>query len=273
MKLKELISQGESTRLEFKSTLQWDVKQNTKNDALRKMVLKTIAAFLNTEGGTLLIGVEDDGSVYGLEADLALVNKSRDKFAQLIGTLLIEQLGAAYAAPPLVNARFDEVDGKTVYVVEIQPSPEPVFLKGEKGREFFIRVQTTTRDLDAKDSMEYSKSHWGVSNKGKKASSAQDGETNFMAGAFHTIAIPHDDILQGKLTMDVFAADLWEVFKSRGVEEYRNPDLFFQKTYETEGLKTLLDVVEKRLKGKGGDPVLQIQTPFGFAIRGRRICP
>jgi hypothetical protein len=81
--------------------------------------------------------------------------------------------------------------------------------------------------------------------------------------AFHTIAIPHDDILQGRLTMDVFAADLWEVFKGRGVEEYRNPDLFFQKTYETEGLKTLLDVVEKRLKGKGGDPVLQIQTPFG----------
>jgi Protein of unknown function (DUF499) len=81
--------------------------------------------------------------------------------------------------------------------------------------------------------------------------------------AFHTIAIPHDDILQGRLTMDVFAADLWEVFKGRGVEEYRNSDLFFQKTYETEGLKTILDVVEKRLKGKGGDPVLQIQTPFG----------
>jgi len=81
--------------------------------------------------------------------------------------------------------------------------------------------------------------------------------------AYHTIAIPHDDILQGKLTMDVFAADLWEVFKGRGVDEYRIPDLFFQKTYETEGLKTLLDVVEKRLTGKGGDPVLQIQTPFG----------
>jgi hypothetical protein len=81
--------------------------------------------------------------------------------------------------------------------------------------------------------------------------------------AFHTIAIPHDDILQGKLTMDVFAADLWEVFKGRGVDEYRQPELFFQKTYETEGLKTLLDVVGSRLTGKGGDPVLQIQTPFG----------
>ena len=89
--------------------------------------------------------------------------------------------------------------------------------------------------------------------------------------AFHTIAIPHDDILQGKLTMDVFAADLWEVFKGRGVDEYKKPELFFQKAYETEGLKTLLDVVEKRLKGKGGDPVLQIQTPFGGGM-GRKAC-
>jgi len=81
--------------------------------------------------------------------------------------------------------------------------------------------------------------------------------------AFHTIAIPHDDILQGRLTMDVFAADLWDVFKERGSDEYKTPDLFFQKTYQTEGLKTLLEVVKSRLKGKGGDPVLQIQTPFG----------
>jgi len=81
--------------------------------------------------------------------------------------------------------------------------------------------------------------------------------------AFHTIAIPHDDILQGRLTMDVFAADLWDVFKERGSDEYKTADLFFQKTYETEGLKTLLEVVKSRLKGKGGDPVLQIQTPFG----------
>jgi len=81
--------------------------------------------------------------------------------------------------------------------------------------------------------------------------------------AFHTIAIPHDDILQGRLTMDVFAADLWEVFKNRGSDEYRVPEVFFQKTYPTEGLQTLLDTVRKRLEGRGGDPVIQIQTPFG----------
>jgi hypothetical protein len=81
--------------------------------------------------------------------------------------------------------------------------------------------------------------------------------------AFHTIAVPHEDILAGRLTMNVFAADLWEVFQGRAPDEYRDPDRFFQKTYLTEGLKHLLAVVEKRLRGEGSDPVIQIQTPFG----------
>lgn len=80
---------------------------------------------------------------------------------------------------------------------------------------------------------------------------------------FSTIAIPHRDILEGRLTMDVFAADLWEVFKGRAPEEYRDPNVFFRKTYITDGLKNLLNIAEKRLKGEGGDPVIQLQTPFG----------
>ena len=81
--------------------------------------------------------------------------------------------------------------------------------------------------------------------------------------SFHTIAIPHKDILQGRLTMDVFAADLWEVHKNRGPDEYKDADTFFFKTYLTEGLNNLLSVIQRRLSGKGGDPILQIQTPFG----------
>jgi Predicted ATPase (AAA+ superfamily) len=80
---------------------------------------------------------------------------------------------------------------------------------------------------------------------------------------FHTIAIPHDDILRGRLTMEVFAADLGEVARGRGVAEYRDPALFFQKTFVTAGLRTLFDVVQQRLAGQGGDPVIQLQTPFG----------
>jgi len=67
--------------------------------------------------------------------------------------------------------------------------------------------------------------------------------------AFHTIAVPHEDILAGRLTLDIFAADLWEVHKGRAPDEYRDPTRFFQKTYHTEGLRNLLAVVEKRLSG------------------------
>ncbi|NOQ32721.1 MAG: DUF499 domain-containing protein [Methanosarcinales archaeon] len=81
--------------------------------------------------------------------------------------------------------------------------------------------------------------------------------------SFHTIAVPHRDILEGRLTMDVFAADLWEVYKGRGPDEYKDHEQFFRKTYQTEGLKHILAIVEKRLTGMGGDPVIQIQTPFG----------
>lgn len=81
--------------------------------------------------------------------------------------------------------------------------------------------------------------------------------------AFHTIATPHDDILKGLLTMDVFAADLWQVVNNRGSDEYKDAETFFQKTYFTSGLKNLFDIVEKRLRGKGGDPIIQLQTPFG----------
>ena len=63
--------------------------------------------------------------------------------------------------------------------------------------------------------------------------------------------------------MDVFAADLWEVYKGRAPAEYQDPDIFFRKTYLTKGLQNLLEMMEKRLQGEGGDPVIQLQTPFG----------
>jgi len=80
---------------------------------------------------------------------------------------------------------------------------------------------------------------------------------------FSTLAIPHKDILEGRLTMDVFAAKLWDVLKNRAPEDYQDPEIFFRKTFVTEGLTNLIKIAEKRLGGKGGDPVIQLQTPFG----------
>ncbi len=80
---------------------------------------------------------------------------------------------------------------------------------------------------------------------------------------FETIAKPHSDIAHGKFTLDTYAAKLGNVVKSTGNYEYRNAKRFFQKTYVTDGLKRLLSVVERRLKGNGGDAIVQLQTPFG----------
>jgi len=73
---------------------------------------------------------------------------------------------------------------------------------------------------------------------------------------FTQIAIPHEDILEGRFTMDVFAADLWQVANGKAPLDYQDADLFFRKTYLTKGLKNMLE-------GRSGDSVIQLQTPFG----------
>jgi predicted AAA+ superfamily ATPase len=84
---------------------------------------------------------------------------------------------------------------------------------------------------------------------------------------FHTIAVPHRDILEGRLTMDVFAADLWEVFKGRGADEYKDQELFFQKTYQTEGLKHLSAIVEKCLLCHcARNDIVMVQVTFNLTL-------
>ena len=80
---------------------------------------------------------------------------------------------------------------------------------------------------------------------------------------FHTIAAPHDDIARKRLTMDVFAADLWDTYQGRGPEEYTDPDTFFRKTHMTANMSEILGGVQRRLAGEGGDGFQHIETPFG----------
>ena len=84
--------------------------------------------------------------------------------------------------------------------------------------------------------------------------------------SFETIAKPHNDILKGRFTADTYAARLGQVVKNEGPLEYRNAQRFFERTHETNGLTSLLNGVEGRLKGRNRqnqDPIVQLQTPFG----------
>ncbi len=77
------------------------------------------------------------------------------------------------------------------------------------------------------------------------------------------IAVPHEDVLKGTFQQAEFAADLSNVHGGSATPEYQNPALFYQRTFITEGMRLLLDSVVKRLTGRGGDPVIQLQTAFG----------
>lgn len=80
---------------------------------------------------------------------------------------------------------------------------------------------------------------------------------------FVSVARPHDDVLKDSLELDVFAANIWSVYKGEAPPEYQDPRIFKSKTYKTRGLGNIVDVVKARLEGRGGDPVIQLQTPFG----------
>ena len=154
----DLITLGESYVLEFKSTLQWDAVRNEQNKALRQSSLKTVDAFMNSQGGTLVIGVEDDGGIYGLDRDLSLTHHSRDRFERLLISLIVESMGATTA--PNFRVRFEVVGDKSVCVVDVERSPEPVFMKSDKGKAFYIRMGNTSRALDHEETLKYVEANW-----------------------------------------------------------------------------------------------------------------
>lgn len=77
------------------------------------------------------------------------------------------------------------------------------------------------------------------------------------------VVTPHPDVASGRYQQAEFAADLWQVYQKEGSDEYKHPTEFFRRTFITEGLKQLLKGALERLAGKGGDPVVELQTNFG----------
>jgi predicted HTH transcriptional regulator len=151
----ELLKQRESKTLEFKSTLRWNLKEKRKDAAVTYAAIKTIAAFLNTEGGDLLIGVADDRSVIGIESDGF---ENEDKFTLHLSQMVRNTLGDR--ASTCVDPRMQTVRGETVCVVTCQRSPEPVFMKTkempEDGKgDFYVRSGPGTVNLSPKDTKQY----------------------------------------------------------------------------------------------------------------------
>ncbi|MGH9380699.1 MAG: RNA-binding domain-containing protein [Thermoanaerobaculia bacterium] len=172
----ELIRRGESKTLEFKSTLRWNLKEDRQDDqAITHAVLKTIAAFLNTEGGDLLIGVADDGAIVGIERDRL---ESDDKFMRHLAQVVRNGLGDR--AGTCIDPKTQVVQGKTVCVVSCQRSPEPVFLKWKEmeaapAGDFFVRSGPGTVKLSPESTQEFIRPRFPVGAGEGKAGAPSEG--------------------------------------------------------------------------------------------------
>jgi hypothetical protein len=148
--LRALIQQGEQEKLELKSTLRWNLKARKPGNEISRAWLKTLVAFLNTDGGTLLIGVADDGEIMGIEAD-GFPNE--DKYLLHFNNLIKQHVGLEQAAHLSVAMR--SLGEKRILVVDVETSIEPVFLRFGDEEEFFIRVGSGTRRLPTSKVLEY----------------------------------------------------------------------------------------------------------------------
>ncbi len=134
VQLHELINQGEGAKIEFKSTIRTNLKTGKKGKEIEFAWLKAVVAFLNTGGGTLLLGVEDNGHISGLAIDNF---ENSDRCLLHIKNLINQHIGAEFSGFLHVNVMISE--DKDVIMIDVQRAGQPVFLKVGKNEEFYIR--------------------------------------------------------------------------------------------------------------------------------------
>ncbi len=158
--VEELIANDEDYAVEFKSTARWDLREAAPSKAMEDAVVKTVSGFLNTEGGTLLIGIGPDGEPVGLAHDYARVKPANgDGFVNWLTTHLINALGH----PPVtrIRARIAVHEGQDICRVDVAASIEPVWAKTSKeDRMLFVRMNNSTRALPDEEIAGYVAMRW-----------------------------------------------------------------------------------------------------------------
>ena len=148
----ELIKKGENDHQEFKATMRWNFKTGKPGKEIEIAWLKTIAAFMNTEGGILLIGVRDNGEICGIDMN-GFPNE--DKYLLHFNSLIKEYIGLEFSK--YMDFGIFQVGGKHVLMVTCRPSIDPVFLKISNHESFFIRSGPASLQLSMSKTLKYLK--------------------------------------------------------------------------------------------------------------------
>lgn len=162
--LEEIISDGESNQVEFKPALLYNFSTGKAGIGVKGIIAKAICAFLNSNGGFLIIGVSDKGEPQGLSNDFSLAeNKNEKDFFMLEFDQMLEHF-LSFSIKSNVSGQFYQMDDKDIFVVTVSPSKRrPIFLKGQNGKEFYVRGEASSRQLtDIEELVNYCIEKWGL---------------------------------------------------------------------------------------------------------------
>lgn len=148
--LLQMTGGGESGRVEFKSTLRWNLHTNKADKRMENACLKTVAGYLNSEGGVLMVGVDDEGVKLGLEKD-GFGNE--DKLLLHWNSLFKGHLGVEFS--PFVRAMIQDCGGVRILVIQCLRASQPVFFRRENDECFFVRAGNGTQQLKPSEVLAY----------------------------------------------------------------------------------------------------------------------
>ncbi|MCY3786464.1 MAG: DUF262 domain-containing protein [bacterium] len=160
--VKTLIEAGESKVAEFKSTAQKNLRTGNKDHAIIWSLLKTIAGFMNAHGGTLLVGVGDNGAIVGIEEDYLFV-KGNDRDGWELWLTSVVSTSLSKMAASELRVTFVNLQGKTVARIDVGRAAKPVFAtprKGENKEAFMVRVNNSTEELQGQEMLDYQTKRW-----------------------------------------------------------------------------------------------------------------
>lgn len=156
--LPDVIGQEENQRLEYKETFQYNPYTEKQDKSLKANTVKEVAAFGNTDGGVVIIGVDDSKKVQGLERDYSSIGGHRDEFELQLVDVIRSRIDQTFASQ-YIEIEFHEVEEKDVCAIHVEPNPNPMTVNDDK---FYIRQGSSSKALTKDQAFDYLSDRWDI---------------------------------------------------------------------------------------------------------------
>jgi hypothetical protein len=166
LSIDDMIASGESQTVEFKSSARWNMHTEKADPRMEHVIIKTVCGFLNAEGGTLLVGVDDSGGALGVERDISTLGGKRDLDGYELFLRQIFESNLSSSTVGTVRVDFPKLGEHHICRITVGASGRPFFARSGKGdgstaSEFWVRMGNSTKQLHGEDMVRYQSDHWG----------------------------------------------------------------------------------------------------------------